>query len=246
MRLFIGQILLAAAMLAFVFFVKYAAGYPEYVLPSSSTLAYYLKFNWQGLLYLGLYTYFYSLIGLAIAVVIAAISAVATMKSKKATEVALAIGVAWQTYPIVAIAPLLFVIFGDGQVTRIIIVTSFAYFPSFLTFLAVGARRIEALESFFEQIGHWPWGGRFLLRLNHSAKAIESAIIGSAALALVGSVVAEFLDANYGIGYLIRQGQFSHHTEVMLAAIVTIAIFGACYFALIQNTVKLILPGSVR
>jgi ABC-type nitrate/sulfonate/bicarbonate transport system permease component len=112
--------------------------------------------------------------------------------------------------------------------------------------LAVGSHRVEAIESFFEQIGHWPWGGPFVLRLTHSAKPVESAVIGSAALALVGAVVAEFLDADYGIGYLIRQGQFSHHTEVMLAAIVVIAVLGACYFALIQRIVRFVLLGSGR
>jgi len=75
---------------------------------------------------------------------------------------------------------------------------------------------------------------------------IESAIVGGSALALVGAVVAEFLGANYGIGYLIRYGQYSHHTEIMLAAIAAIALFGACYFALVQSAVRLTLPGSSK
>ena len=244
MRMFVGQVLLAALIVSLVALLKHAGDYPEYVLPSASTIANYISSNWQSLLFLGAYTFAYSSIGLSLAILLAAASALATMRSKRSAEIALALGVAWQTYPIVAIAPLLFVAFGDGQVARLLVIISFAYFPCFLTFLAVGSRRIEALESFFEQIGRWPFGGRFLLRLNHSAPAVESAIIGSAALALVGGVVAEFLGANYGVGYLIRQGQYSHHTEVMLAAIITIAFFSAFYFAVIQLAIKLALPGS--
>ncbi|HLH89031.1 MAG TPA: ABC transporter permease subunit [Xanthobacteraceae bacterium] len=246
MRLFVGQILFATAIIGIVIVVKHAGGYPEYVLPSGSTIANYVRANWPDLLLLGGYTFLYSCVGLAIALVVASMTAVATMRSRRLTDGALAFGIAWQSYPIVALAPLLFVMFGDGQITRIIIIGSFAYFPAFLAFLAIGSRRVEALESFFEQVERWPRGGRFLVRLNHSGKTVESAVIGSAALALVGAVVAEFLGANYGIGYLIRTGQYSHHTEVMIAAIITIGLFSAFYFAAIQAAVRAALPGSTR
>ena len=44
-------------------------------------------------------------------------------------------------------------------------------------------------------------------------------------LALVGSIVGEFIGGNTGIGYLILSGQFSMDTPLVFAALLSITLF---------------------
>lgn len=244
MRLFIGQLCLALILAAAFVILHRLVDYPEYVLPSPGTVADYIAYSWLSLVRASLSSFALCSIGFALGLAVALTTAILIRGSRRSSETALAIGVGWQTYPIIAIAPVLFVLFGDGWVTRLIIVASLAYFPCFLAFVAAGSTRVDAVEGFFEQIGRWPPGGRFVLRLNHFGRSIESAVIGSAALALIGAIVAEFLAGDSGLGYLIRHGQDLNHTEVMLASILAIAVCGAIYFPAIQFVVRQTLPGA--
>ncbi|HEY4940026.1 MAG TPA: ABC transporter permease subunit [Rhizomicrobium sp.] len=244
MRFIVGQFALVVVLGLAVFALKYFLGYPDYLIPAPSDVWLLVQEQWCTLVTQTIITFMLTVGGLLLAVTSALGVALLAGRNKIVADFLLAIGTAWQTYPIVAIVPLLYILLSDSLAARLIIVWSMAVFPCFLVFLAIGSSRVEALESFFEQLGQWPSGGRLRIRLNYSAKPIENAIIGSGALALVGAVVAEFLLGNHGLGGLIRTAQAHNDTGLILASLAMIAVANCFYFPILRQIVRWALPGA--
>lgn len=244
MKFIAAQLTLVLAIGASLYLLKEVQQYPDYLIPPGSAVWGDILREWPMLFYQAGLTYLLAICGLVLAILASLLVVYAVGGNRIMTDFTLAMGTAWQTYPAIAIVPLLYIIFSDSLVARLIVVWSLAVFPCFLTFLAVGGTRVEALESFFEQVGRWPRGGRVATRLNHSARPIENAILGSGALALVGAIVAEFLLANSGLGGVIRVAKDHSNTALVLAALVMIAVANCVFFPVLRLIVRWALPGS--
>jgi polyprenyl P-hydroxybenzoate/phenylacrylic acid decarboxylase-like protein len=72
-------------------------------------------------------------------------------------------------------------------------------------------------------------GSRFrifrMVRLMHATPYIADALKVAFPLALVGSIVGEFIGGNKGIGYLVLSAQFSLDTPLVFAALFSITLF---------------------
>jgi NitT/TauT family transport system permease protein len=63
------------------------------------------------------------------------------------------------------------------------------------------------------------------VRLMHAVPYITDALKIAFPLALVGSIVGEFIGGNDGVGYLILSGQFNMDTPLVFACLVSITLF---------------------
>jgi NitT/TauT family transport system permease protein len=63
------------------------------------------------------------------------------------------------------------------------------------------------------------------VRLMHAVPYITDALKVAFPLALVGSIVGEFIGGNSGVGYLILSGQFNMDTPLVFACLVSISLF---------------------
>ena len=54
-----------------------------------------------------------------------------------------------QAYPIVAIAPILFILLGDGFLTRLLIAAMICYFPLLLSVIGIMSEPITDIEHFY-------------------------------------------------------------------------------------------------
>jgi NitT/TauT family transport system permease protein len=73
--------------------------------------------------------------------------------------------------------------------------------------------------------GGTPWRIFLKVRLMHAVPYITDALKVGFPLALVGSIVGEFIGGNDGIGRLILAGQFELDTPLVFAALVSISVF---------------------
>jgi NitT/TauT family transport system permease protein len=141
----------------------------------------------------------------------------------------------FQAYPIVALAPILFILLGDGFLTRLLIAAMICYFPVLLSVLGIMSKPIDDIEHFYRVTGRMRWQLEVKIRTFENLTQLTTVIAGSATLAMAGTIVGEFIAANAGIGYNIRIALYQSDLGKILIALFLIGITIAIYQALLES-----------
>lgn len=134
-----------------------------------------------------------------------------------------------QAYPIVAVAPIIFILFGDGLSSRLLITAMICYFPLLLSFIGVFSEPINEIEHFFVSTKRMNWWLSLKIRIFENITKLFTVISGSATVAMVGTIVAEFIAADAGIGYRIRIALYQSDLSKILVALFLIGICTSMY-----------------
>jgi NitT/TauT family transport system permease protein len=151
-----------------------------------------------------------------------------------------------QAYPIVAIAPIIFILLGDGIITRLLIASMICYFPLLLSVLGIMAEPITEIEHFYRVTGRMRWQLEIKIRAFENLNKLTTVIAGSATLAMAGTIVAEFIAANAGIGYSIRVALYQSDLSKILIALFLIGITLSVYQGLLEVTGYMVRKGWAR
>lgn len=142
--------------------------------------------------------------------------------------------VALQSMPKVALAPLIIVWFGYGIESKIVMVALICFFPVFVsTFNGIRAANQDLVDLYrgFS-------ASRLTILLNvklpSAAGAVFSGLQIAVVMALIGAVVAEFVAARAGLGYLIQASSTTLDTATMFAAVVILSAIGVAGSALLK------------
>ena len=148
-----------------------------------------------------------------------------------------------QAYPIVAIAPIIFILFGDGFFSRLLIAAMICYFPILLSVLGIMSEPVKEIEHFYRVTGRMRWQLEVKIRAFENLGKLTTVISGSATLAMAGTIVAEFIAANQGIGYSIRIALYQSDLSKILVALFLIGITLAVYQGLLEVAGNMIKRG---
>ncbi len=148
-----------------------------------------------------------------------------------------------QAYPIVAIAPIIFILFGDGFFSRLLIAAMICYFPILLSVLGIMSEPVHDIEHFYRVTGRMRWQLEVKIRAFENLSKLTTVISGSATLAMAGTIVAEFIAANAGIGYSIRIALYQSDLAKILTALFLIGITLSVYQGLLEVVGHLVKKG---
>ena len=198
---------------------------PSYVLPLPTAIAARfaetLAVQLAGLAATG----FTTVLGLAIALVAGVMMALAVIYVPLLRTLIMPLLAAFNSIPKIAVAPLFIIWFGLGVESKILLAFLLALFPVFVNALT-GLGEIEPdLLDLSILAGGNPWRIFLKLRLMNAVPYITDALKVAFPLALVGSIVGEFIGGNEGIGHLILAGQFDLDTPLVFAALASITGF---------------------
>ncbi len=140
-----------------------------------------------------------------------------------------------QAYPIVALAPIIFILLGDGFLSRLLIASMICYFPLLLSVLGVMAAPVKDIEHFYITTGRMRWQLEVKIRAFENLSKLTTVIAGSATLAMAGTIVAEFIAANAGIGYSIRIALYQSDLAGILVALFMIGIVISFYQGILET-----------
>lgn len=141
-----------------------------------------------------------------------------------------------QAYPIVALAPIIFILLGDGFVSRLLIAAMICYFPLLLSVLGIMAEPVSDIEHFYRVTGKMRWQLEVKIRAFENLSKLTTVVAGSATLAMAGTIVAEFIAANAGIGYSIRIALYQSNLARILIALFLIGISLSIYQGVLEWT----------
>jgi NitT/TauT family transport system permease protein len=148
-----------------------------------------------------------------------------------------------QAYPIVAIAPIIFILFGDGFLSRLLIAAMICYFPILLSVISIMSEPVHDIEHFYRVTGRMRWQLEVKIRAFENLNKLTTVISGSATLAMAGTIVAEFIAANAGIGYSIRIALYQSDLAKILTALFLIGMTLSVYQGLLEIAGYLVKKG---
>jgi sulfonate transport system permease protein len=139
-----------------------------------------------------------------------------------------------RSVPILGLVPLAIIWFGVGEVPKVFLIalgSTFAiYINTFAGIRGVDSKLVEAGHTF--GLSRWGMVRRVIL-----PGALPNFLIGLR-LALVGSwlivIVAEEINAQSGIGYLIMQAQTTDRTDIMMMGLAIYALLGLLADAIVR------------
>jgi NitT/TauT family transport system permease protein len=128
-----------------------------------------------------------------------------------------------QSIPKTAIAPLLIIWFGAGFSSRVAIAVVVSFFPMVIGTL-FGLRSIDRrLGRLFHSLAATRLEMLVKVRLPNALPHIFSALKVTAPLAVTGAIVAEFVQAKSGIGYMIMMSLTDFNTPLVFVAVIAAA-----------------------
>ena len=218
----------AAAVILFLVlwqFVVPLAHVPDYVLPLPSVIARrFVETFPSQLVHLGV-TASTTLAGLAIALVSGVLLALLVVYVASLKSIILPFLAAFNSIPKIAIAPLFVIWFGLGVESKILLAFLLALFPIFVNSLT----GLGEIEADILDLSRLAGGSRLriftMVRLMHATPYITDALKVAFPLALVGSIVGEFIGGNKGVGYLVLSAQFNLDTPLVFATLLSITLF---------------------
>lgn len=146
-----------------------------------------------------------------------------------------------QAMPIVAIAPLLVVWLGIGLLPKLIVCALIAFFPMLAT-TASGIRTVPRdLPDAARVFGAGPLSLTAWVEIPLAARTIFAGLKVSAALAVTGAVVGEFVSPDEGLGPMLINGRVNFDTPLMFVALLSLIALGALAYTAVSLAEKVVL-----
>jgi ABC-type nitrate/sulfonate/bicarbonate transport system permease component len=150
-----------------------------------------------------------------------------------------------QTVPKVAIAPLLLAWFGFGLAPKIMIVALVAFFPIVVN-TVVGLRAASPqMLHLARSMGASPTQIFWRFRLPQALPNVFAGMKLATVLAVIGAVVAEFVGADSGLGYLIMVAGADFKIDRQFSAILVLSVLGMLLFWVAGWIERLVLPWHI-
>ena len=177
---------------------------------------------------------------------LAAITLATAFVYRKTMEEALfPIAVMVNTIPVVAKAPILVLLLGNGMEPKIAIAAIICFFPTLVN-MTRGLRdvRAEQLE-LMRILSATPREVFLRIRVPNALPYLFSALKIAASTAVIGAIVGEWIGSTKGIGALIIQSTYNFDSPLLYATIVVGSTFSALFFGVISLAEKRLLRWNV-
>jgi NitT/TauT family transport system permease protein len=214
----------------------------EFVLPAPSLIAWhfarglplYMAHSWV--------TVQESIVGFLLGSAVGLLMAVGIVQSRTLHRSLYPLLVLFQTVPKAAIAPLLILWFGYGVLPKIVLVAILAFFPvtvgAILGMTTIESTLIDLLRSVSASRAQILWK----IQMPHALPHVFAGLRVGSTFAVIGAILAEWVGANAGLGYLIMSSGAELKMERMFAGIIAASVLGVVLFYAVDVAERWLLP----
>ncbi len=175
-----------------------------------------------------------AVLGLLGGTIAALVTAVAFALSRGVEQTLLPIAMALRAVPLVAMTPLIALIFGRGLLAVTVIAGIVTFFPVLVNVsLALRSVPGSALD-LMRAYGASPLATLFRVQLPGALPALFAALRVAAPLALVGALLAEWLATGSGLGYLMLASVTTFELDRMWTAVTIVTVASIALYTLIS------------
>jgi len=172
--------------------------------------------------------------GLGVGLTLATVLGYALAKNRLLNRLLAPYIVASQSVPIVAVAPLLVIWFGAGQLSKVLICALIVFFPVLVN-TVVGLRSVdEGLYDLMRSLRATRWQMFCHLEVPAALPVLLGGLKISATLSVIGAVVGEFVAASEGLGFLINQARGLFNTPLVFVTIFTLVLIALTLYGFVS------------
>lgn len=219
-------------------------GIREFILPAPSAIWLATISIWPTVLSHTWATFITVMLGFTASVVISLPLAMLIASSRAVSAAIYPLLVVTQSIPKVALAPILIIALGANELPRVIVTFLVAFFPLVVSTVA----GLLATPPELVELGRACRAGRvqqlLRIRLPFAVPFVFGGLKVAAALSVVGAVVAEFVGADAGLGYLIQTSMAFFRTPLAYGAVVILALMGIVLFQAVSIIERVFFPWS--
>lgn len=221
-------------------------GVPSFILPPPRDLWVAFVDKWPILGTHALITFAESVGGFALSLFLGVGFAIAVVYSRHLQNTLYPLIVILYAMPKSALAPLMVIWIGYGMLSKMAISFLVAFFPIVVN-TVVGLKEVEPELLDLARINRASQLDIFTkIRLPNSLPYMFAGIKVALILSVTGAIVAEFVAANEGLGYLILQALYSLDTALTLVILLILALLSLALFLAVQLLQKKIAPWSAE
>ena len=191
-------------------------------------------------------TLYETLVGFGASIVFGIPIAVVIVYSRFLQRTVYPVLLAFQSVPKVAVAPLLLMWVGHGELPKIIVVFLVCFFPIVVS-AASGMQAVPtALLDLVRSLSANPVQVFLKIRLPSAMPYIFVGFKVAITLAVIGAVIGEFVGSNRGLGYLILISTQQFDTALAFTSIILLTVMSIVLFYTIEMIERVMIPWAPR
>lgn len=204
---------------------------PDFILPRPSLIfSTMMEFRDQ-IAEHSLQTLYTTVVGFCFAIVFGLVLGGVLGASKLVYNALYAVLIGFNSIPKVALVPLLVIWFGIGTVPAIITAFTIAFFPIAVN-VATGMATIEPeLRDVMRSLGASQFQILTKIGVPRSMPYLFASLKVAITLAFIGSIIAETVASNKGIGYLMLSASSRFEVPLVFAGLIAVAAMGVILYA---------------
>ena len=217
------------------------AGVPSYIVPTPVEIGRIFSKE-SALLWTNFWPTFYeALAGFLLGNAVAVILAILFVYNRYVQAAYFPVILFLNTIPILALAPVIILIFGLGMLPKVIIAAVICFFPTLVNMIR-GLESVTANElELFRVLSASKVETLLKLRLPRALPFLFASLRISAATAVIGAVVGEWIGSDKGLGAMIIQATFNYQSGRLYAAITLCSCLAIGFFAVIVLIERMVL-----
>lgn len=230
---------ISSILLAWQFLLPWS-GVPVYIAPTPTQIFGVFVDQWPLLLSNFTPTFIEAISGFLIGNTAAVLLAVVFAYSRIIQAAYFPVILFFNTIPILALSPIIILIFGLGMTPKIIIAAVICFFPTLVNMIRGLTSSTQNEEELLRMLSATPWETFWRLRWPRALPMLFSSLRIASATAVIGAIVGEWIGADKGLGAMIIQATFNYQSDKLYAAIVmssSLSIFLFLSIAAIERKV---------
>ena len=174
-----------------------------------------------------------SLLGFAVGNGVAIALAIVFVHNKTLEQTFYPMAVVLRTIPIVAIAPILVLLLGQGYSPKVAIAALICFFPTLVNMVrglgSVDAQMLELMRVLSASRSEV----FFKLRLINSLPFLFAALKIATGACVIGAIVAEWIGSDVGLGVLVINATYQFRTPLLYATMAVASLMALVFFGIV-------------
>lgn len=143
-----------------------------------------------------------------------------------------------KSIPIIALAPILVLIFGNGVAPKIIIAGLICFFPTLVNMVQGLRSASPAMLDLMRVLSASKMEILWKVRLPASMPFLFAALRIAATSCVMGAIVAEWIGSSFGLGALIIEATYNFRSPLLYATVVMAAALAVALFSIVSIAEK--------
>lgn len=152
------------------------------------------------------------------------------------------LAMAAKAVPIVAVAPALIIIMGNGMAPKILVTIFLVFFPMLVNAMRGLRSADQELSELLYTLSATRWQALWMVRLPAAMPYVFSALKLSACACFVSAIVSEWVASDSGLGYLIVFAGSQFRTEEVWAAVIVGTLLSMTMVAIVVALERIATP----